>query len=288
AKRYAGSRSLKWSRQKRYCCQRCIEERPRNFEIGKYGQVFVAQIAGERAVERLAVRRRQRWRESCEVKEQVVRIPRRTVYDAGYRTWIGIKRSSRGVGSRMRRRSVCAKKQTGNQTATLHSAGFVPAAHVESSKWNKIAVAGNVAVTAEQATRALKEIGDHDYIGFVIASTSFQPRVPFTHIVGASQVCVPIVAPNLQTTEFVNQEEVDHAGHGVGSVHSRSTVLQDIDVIDHGEGNQLDVVAKEYCTLCDPLAIYQDERLFWQQAAEVHLHGAITAIAHVLVHRAAR
>src|SRR6478672_9714331 len=107
----------------------------------------------------------------------------------------------------MRRRSVCAEKQTGNQTETLHSARFVPTANVESSKWNKIAVAGNVAVTTEQAARALKEIGDHYDIGFVIARAGFQPRVPFTHIVGSPEVCVPVVAPDLQATEFVDQEE---------------------------------------------------------------------------------
>src|SRR5882724_141474 len=214
AKRYAGSRSLKWIRQKRYCCQRCIEERPRNFEIGKYGQIFVAQIAGERAVERLAVRRRQRWRESREVKEQVVPIPRRTVYDAGYRTWIGIKRRGRGVGSRMRRRRVRAEKQTGNQTLALNSARFVSTANVESSKWDEIAVAGNVAIPAEQATRALIEIGDYDDVRLVIARAGFQPRFPFTHIVGTTKICIPVGATDLQATEFVDQEEVDYTGHG--------------------------------------------------------------------------
>src|SRR5207253_4151440 len=141
AKAYGGSRSFKWIRRKRNSGQRCIEKRSRNFEIGKYCQVFVAQIAGERAVERLPVGRWQRWRESREVKEQVVPIARGTIYNTRYRKWIGIKWRRRDVRSRMRRRSVRAEKQTGNQTFTVHSAREIPAANIESSKWNKIAVA---------------------------------------------------------------------------------------------------------------------------------------------------
>ena len=102
-----------------------------------------------------------------------------------------------------------------------------------------------VFVTAEQATGALIEIGDHHDVGLVIARAGFQPRFPFTHIVGPSHVCVSVRATDLQATEFVDQEEVDHTSHRIRSVHSRGAVLQDIDVIDHREGNQLDVVAKE-------------------------------------------
>ena len=145
----------------------------------------------------------------------------------------------------MRRRSVRTEKQPGDQTLTLDAARFVPAANVEPSEWNKIPVTGLVLVAAEQATGALVEIGDHHDVCLVIAGAGFQPRFPFTHIVGPSEVCVSVIATDLQATEFVDQEEVDHTSHGIGSVHSRGAVLQDIDVIDHGEGNQLDVVATE-------------------------------------------
>ena len=146
----------------------------------------------------------------------------------------------------MRRRRVRAEKQTRDQTRTVHSARFVPAANIESSKWNKIAVTGNVAVTAEHATTALIEIRDHHDVGLVIARARFQPRFPFTHIVGTAEVCVPVRATDLQATEFVNQEEVDHTSHGICSVHRRGAVLEDVDVIDHRERNQLDVVPTEY------------------------------------------
>src|SRR5439155_9460379 len=120
AKSYGSSRSLKWVRRKRNSRQRCIEKRSRNFEIGKYCQVFVAQIAGERAVERLPVGRWQRWRESREVKEQVVPIARCTVYNAGYRTWGSIERRGRYDRSLMRFRSYRAENQSGQHTFTIH------------------------------------------------------------------------------------------------------------------------------------------------------------------------
>ena len=51
----------------------------------------------------------------------------------------------------MRRRSSVAEKEPRNQTLALHSAHFVPAANIKSSKRDKVSVAGNVAVAAEQA-----------------------------------------------------------------------------------------------------------------------------------------
>ncbi len=154
AKPYGTSGNLKRIGRKRSSRQGCIEKRACDLEIGKYRQVFVAQISGERAVNHLAVRWRQRGRESREVKGNVVPIPRRTVYNAGYSRWIHIKWRGRSVRSRMRRRSVRAEKQTRDQTLALHSAHFVPAANIESSKWNKVPVAGNVAVAAEHASHS--------------------------------------------------------------------------------------------------------------------------------------
>ena len=241
AKPYGTSGNLKRIGRKRSSRQRCIEKRACDLEIGKYGQVFLAQISDERAVDHLTVRRRKVWCESREVKEQVVSIARRTgsgdpvvlVYNAGYRKWIDIKWRGRSVRSRMRRRSVRAEEQPWDQTLVLHGTWFVAAAYVESSKRDKVPVAGNVAITAEQATGALIEIGDHHDIGLVIAGAGFQPRFPFTHIIGPSHVCISVAATDLQATELVNQEEVDHASHRIRSVHSRGAVLQDIDVIDH-------------------------------------------------------
>ena len=133
----------------------------------------------------------------------------------------------------MWRRRVRAEKQARDQPTVLQAAGEVRAADIESAKASEIPVGRKVAVTAENATPALIEIGDHDDVCLVIASAGFEPRFPFIHLIGGSKVCVPVGATDLQATEFVDQEEVDHTSHRICSVHSRSAVLQDIDVIDH-------------------------------------------------------
>src|SRR5215471_7758157 len=156
----------------------------------------------------------------------------------------------------MRRWRVRAEEQTRDQTFTLHSAGEIAAAHIESSKASEISVTGNVAVTTEQATRALIEIGDHHNVRLVITGACFQPCFPFTHVVGCSHVCVSVRAADLQASELVDQEEVDHTSHRVGSVHSRGAILEDVNMVDHREGNKLDVVTEENSPLCDALAIH--------------------------------
>src|SRR5207244_10683440 len=117
--------------------------------------------------------------------------------------------------------------------------------------------------------------------------TSLAPRAQSPRPGRRSNIRVPIRTTKLQTTELVNQEEVAHTSYGSGSVHSRGAILQDIDVINHGEWNQLDVVATEYCSLREAFAVYQNQGLFWQNATQVELDGTVTAIGDVLVHRAA-
>src|SRR5262245_34914408 len=74
AKPYAASRNFKWIWRERNSRQSRIEKGARNFEIGKYCQVFVAQIASERTVHHMAICRRQRRRESREVKGDKVPV----------------------------------------------------------------------------------------------------------------------------------------------------------------------------------------------------------------------
>src|SRR5437868_8320495 len=100
-----------------------------------------------------------------------------------------------------------------------------------------------MAVAAKEATSALPEIRNHYDVSLVISSTGFQPCFPLAHVVGCSQVCVPVRPSNFQATELVDQEEVHDASHCIGTIHSRGAVLQDIDVIDHREGNEVNVLA---------------------------------------------
>src|SRR6184192_2312097 len=148
----------------------------------------------------------------------------------------------------MWRRSICAEEQTGNQTATHEPsivARVVSAAVIEPAKANEIPVGRNVTVAAEKTAGALEEIGnDHD-ISFVISGAGFQPCFPLAHVIGCPKICVPVSAPNLQATEFVEQKEVNHAGDRIGAVHSRGAILEDVNVIDHRKGYQVNVRTRE-------------------------------------------
>src|SRR5207253_7967104 len=105
------------------------------------------------------------------------------------------------------RRRARAKKQFRDQAEAADAARFIPAARVKSAKAGEIPVGRNVAVAAEDATGALPEIrNDHD-VGLVISSTGFQPCLPLAHLIGCSQVCVSIAAPDLQATERVEDRK---------------------------------------------------------------------------------
>src|SRR5262249_46063504 len=153
-------KSVEWVRRKWHRGQRRIEVRARIFKVGKYGQVLVAQVAGERAVVHLSVSRRQRWRNRGEVKGDVVPISRNPIskiIKVRANTSCpnpDIERRSRRVGSRMWRRGVCAEEQTRDQTGTATTSNVtreIAAACVKSAKPVEITVGRNIAVAAENA-----------------------------------------------------------------------------------------------------------------------------------------
>src|SRR5439155_7380432 len=123
---------------------------------------------------------------------------------------------------------------------------------------------------------AFPEIGNDNDIRLVVSGAGFQPCLPLTHIVGRSQIRVPVLSANLQSPEFVDQEEIDHAGDGVGAIHGRGAILEDVYVIDHREGYQVDVhaAASPGCaqrTIGDAFAVDQNQGFLGQQAAQVEL-----------------
>ena len=135
------------------------------------------------------------------------------------------------------------EKQTRNQTETLHAAREIAAARIKSAERDEIPVRRNIAVTTENATGALPEIGnDHD-VSFVVSGAGFDPCLPLAHFIGRSHVCISVSAPNFQPTEFVDQEEVDHTGDRVRSIHGRGAIFKDVNVIDHRERYQVNVRA---------------------------------------------
>ena len=256
-------------RCKRHRCERRIKVRTRIFKIAKYRQVFVADIACKGTIVHLPVSRRQVRRESRKVKEEVIAAALvlsaelvKSLYgivDTGrtgirvriHRIRTFIERRCGGVRGRMRQRCVNSKcwgatrteEKAGKQPTALHTPGFVTTARIEASEWNKESVRRNITVTTEHATSALPEIGDHNDVGLVIARASFDPSLPLAHLVGRSEVCVPISTADFQTPELMDQEEVDHARDGVGTVHGRGAILQDVYVIDHRKRYQVDVRA---------------------------------------------
>src|SRR5438876_6144351 len=89
---------------------------------------------------------------------------------------------------------------------------YTEVATFESSPWCVKRVSRQVPVTTKQAARTLPEISNDYDIGLVISSAGFDPCLPFAHVVGRSEVRVPVTPPDLHPTELVDQKEVDHAG----------------------------------------------------------------------------
>ena len=84
------------------------------------------------------------------------------------------------------------------KSGTSNVAGKSPAAIVEPTPGYLKRVTGKVPVAAEEATGALPEIGNDHNVGLVISGAGFHPCLPLAHVVGRSQVCVPVTAPDLQ------------------------------------------------------------------------------------------
>src|SRR4029453_3005391 len=110
------------------------------------------------------------------------------------------------------RRSLVTEKQSGDQAEAGNAARKTPAAIIDPSEGYKKPVAEKVAVPGENAIETLPEIGHHHDISLIITGAGFDPRLPLTHLIGCSQVRVPIGASNFKTTEFLYQKEVTHAG----------------------------------------------------------------------------
>src|SRR5439155_3655636 len=136
------------------------------------------------------------------------------------------------------------EEHAGKQTAALNATREVAAACIESTKRNKETVGRDITVTTEHAAKAVPEISDHNDVGLVIAGASFDPCFPLAHLVGSSQVCVPISTADFHTAELMEQEEVDHASDRVGTVHGRGAILEDVHVINHRKRYQVNVRAR--------------------------------------------
>src|SRR5437016_3559570 len=180
------------------------------------------------------------------------------------------------------------EKQTRKETIALHATRKVAAARINSSKRNKETVGRDVTVTAEDPVEALPEIGYHHNVCLVVTGAGLQPCLPLAHLIGCSQIGVAVGGSDLQTAELVNQEEVDHAGDSIRSVHSRGAILEDVYVIDHRKRYQVNVrtcarPGGAQRTEGDTFAVDQNQSLLRQQAAQIELDCAIATVTDVQV-----
>src|SRR5205809_3131794 len=114
----------------------------------------------------------------------------------------------RGVHAELRKTSG-AEKHFREQAERSNAARSTRGASIGPSKGCLKGVTGNVPVAAEETAGTLPEIGNDHNVGLVITGAGFQPCFPLADIVGRSQVCVPVTAPELQPVKFVDQKEVD-------------------------------------------------------------------------------
>src|SRR6266566_1972609 len=198
----------------------------------------------------------------------------------------------RGVHAKLRKTSG-AEKHFREQAEHSNAARFSRDASIDPTPGYLKGITGEIPVTAEDAAGTLPEIGNDHNVGLIISRAGFQPRLPLAHIVGRSQIRVPVTPPDLQAAKLVDQKEVDHAGNRVGAIHSRGAILQDVDVVNHHKGKEVNVhtlagPGDAQRTVGDAFAIDQNQSLFGQQAAQVELDSTVTTIADVHVDGSAR
>ena len=188
------------------------------------------------------------------------------------------------------------KNNFGIKRTASNPPGKEPTAKIKPAPGNRERVTVKVAVATVNRSAIIK-IGNDQDISLVISRAGFEPAFKFTRIIGGAQVCVPNAASDLKAPELVYQKDVDHAGHRVGTIHSRRAIFQDVDVINHRERNEIDVHARgaratDIGSTAKPadgnaFSIDQNQSFFWQQTPQVRYDGAIAANGTVLVNRRA-
>src|SRR6266480_1883248 len=183
----------------------------------------------------------------------------------------------------MWRGRVRAEKQFRNQAETSNVPRKISAAIIKSSECERVRVTGEETVARIDGGTIVEIGNDHD-ISLVISHAGFEPALQLARVVGRTHVRVAHAPSNLKTTELVYQKDVDHAGHRIGAVNGRGAVLQDVDVVDHWEGNQINVHAggtgagSKSTTTPDygsALSIDENQSFLGEQTAQVRYNAAV-------------
>ena len=121
---------------------------------------------------------------------------------------------------------------------------------------------------------------NHD-VCLVVTGTCEQVACFFTAIVGETKVGVAVAGVNLQTTEAVDQEYVDHASHSFGAVNRRGAILQDVDVVDQTKREPVEINRRR-ARGGESSTVLQNEGLFWIDTAQTDTGAAVATVGVVL------
>ena len=138
----------------------------------------------------------------------------------------------------------------------------------------------NVGIARVNGRRVVNPRINHD-VGLVVTGTCEQVACFFTAIVGETKVRVPVAAVDLQTTEAVDQEYVDHASHSFGAVNRRGAVLQDVDVVDQTKREPVEINRRRSGS-GKSSSVLQNQGFFWIDTAQTDTGGAVTTVGVVL------
>src|SRR5262249_13727150 len=116
------------------------------------------------------------------------------------RVWSGMRKGRVHTGYRCTSGAEKHFRRQPEAYKTSNVAGKSPAAKIASSPGYIKRVCRQVTVTTEESAGTLPEIGDDNDIGLVISRSGLKPCLPLAHIVGCSEVCVPVTPSDLQPT----------------------------------------------------------------------------------------
>ena len=128
--------------------------------------------------------------------------------------------------------------------------------------------------------RRIVNPGVNHEVCLVVTSAREQVTRFFTAIVGETKVRVAVAAVNLQTTEAVNQEHVDHASHSLGAVNWRSAIFQDVDVIDQTKWEPVEV-DRSRARVGKTSAVLENQGFFRIDTAQADTRAAVTTVGIV-------
>src|SRR6266536_276259 len=255
--------------------------------------IFVANIAGDRAVKALAIRRWNRRCQRCEVVGDVIAV---RVTKLNCRAvdviWRGLLVRSRvwGWGIGAEKQAWYQPKGTAREwISTANRPGKIRAATITSSEGKRVCVTGEGTVLRIDGG-AIVGIGNDQYIGLLIPGAGNHPGFCLARIIGGAQVRAADTAADLETAEFVLQKNVDHTCHRIAAINGRGAVLQDVDVINHWKRYEINVHPGGAGPSTSPTPNYgsafsidKNESFFGQQTTQVWYDAAISAIGDVLV-----